>query len=119
MIKTIILAVAAIAVGGALAGCGSDTTTTTTTEKTDSLDVDNMTPVVFANDKGEALCPVMGGAMADTTNLKYEDYDGKRYYFCCDECPAKFHADPAKYADDKVMPKDGGMEMPKDGGTGM
>lgn len=108
MIKLTVLAVAAMALGGILAGCGDTATDTQTTEPVTKLEDNTATPVVFANDKGEALCPVMGGAMADTTSLKYEDYEGKRYYFCCDECPDKFHADPAKYADGKAMP-----DMPK------
>jgi len=111
MIKTTLLAFIAIAAGGILAGCGSEATPAST-NKTDTMDVDNMaTPVVFTNDKGEAQCPVMGGTIADTTGLKFEDYEGKRYFFCCDECPAKFHADPAKYADGKAMPKGEGMGM--------
>ena len=67
------------------------------------------TPVVFSNDKGEALCPVMGAPMASTENLKFQDYEGKRYYFCCGDCPEKFAADPAKYADGKAMPDGGSM----------
>ena len=65
--------------------------------------------MVFANEKGEALCPVMGEPIADTSDAKFEDYEGKRYYFCCGDCPDKFHAEPAKYADGKAMPKDGSM----------
>jgi YHS domain-containing protein len=105
MTKLTILAVAAMALGGVLAGCGDTATDNQTTEPTTKIEGDGATPVVFANEKGEALCPVMGGAIADTTGLKYEDYEGKRYYFCCDECPDQFHADPAKFADGKAMPE--------------
>lgn len=104
MMKLAILAVAAMALGSVLAGCNNTDTDTQTTEPTTKLDEGGATPVVFANDKGEALCPVMGGAIADTSGLKYEDYEGKRYYFCCDECPDQFRADPAKFADGKAMP---------------
>ena len=42
----------------------------------------------------QTTCPVMGGKI----NKKYyEDYQGKRVYFCCPDCPKKFKANPAKY----------------------
>ena len=109
MKKLGLLSIAAFVLGGVIAGC-SDTAATdnNTTEPTSSIDT-GATPVVFANEKGEAMCPVMGAPMADTKDLKFEDYEGKRYYFCCGDCPEKFHADPAKYADGKAMPKDGSM----------
>ena len=33
-----------------------------------------------------------------TKNHKFADYNGRRYFFCCDSCPAAFKADPKKYA---------------------
>ncbi|MDQ2987372.1 MAG: YHS domain-containing protein, partial [Armatimonadota bacterium] len=102
--------IAALALGGILAGCGGEKPADN--EKTDPItktETNGATPAVFSNDKGVAMCPVMGAPMADTASLKFEDYEGKRYYFCCDECPDKFHADPAKYADGKAMPKESSM----------
>jgi YHS domain-containing protein len=44
--------------------------------------------------KKQTVCPIMGGKI----NTKvFADYDGKRVYFCCGGCPAKFKEDPAKY----------------------
>lgn len=40
-------------------------------------------------------CPVEVG-QAVNPNLTVE-YDGKTYAFCCNGCPPKFEADPAKY----------------------
>ena len=42
----------------------------------------------------QALCPVMGNAIDKTI---FVDYQGRRIYFCCRECPDQFRADPAKY----------------------
>lgn len=50
-----------------------------------------------------ATCPVMPGntvvkAEAEEDGL-FRDYNGTRYYFCCDSCGPLWDADPAKYAD--------------------
>ena len=37
--------------------------------------------------------------IADATKKKsYTDYKGRRYFFCCGDCPSAFKANPAKYA---------------------
>ena len=42
----------------------------------------------------QTTCPVMGGPI----NKKiFVDYQGKRVYFCCSDCPAEFNKDPGKY----------------------
>jgi YHS domain-containing protein len=41
-------------------------------------------------------CPVMGGAVDDTTPYKVE-YEGKIVGFCCPNCIGKFNAEPEKY----------------------
>lgn len=44
--------------------------------------------------KPQTMCPVMG----DKIDKKfYADFEGKRVYFCCADCPAEFQKDPAKY----------------------
>lgn len=54
-------------------------------------------------DAGElATCPVMPGstvvkAEAEEDGL-FRDYNGTRYYFCCDACGPMWDADPARYA---------------------
>ncbi|MCE9557544.1 MAG: YHS domain-containing protein [Armatimonadetes bacterium] len=79
-----------------LAGCQSKVEETPApaapaTTKTDL--VDNV------NGEGKLLCPVMN-TVVDSKEAAhgYQDYNGKRYYFCCDKCPSSFKADPAKYA---------------------
>jgi YHS domain-containing protein len=47
-----------------------------------------------ADPKPQALCPVLGG---NVDNKVYVDYQGKRIYFCCKGCDAKFKEDPEKY----------------------
>ena len=43
----------------------------------------------------QATCPVSGKELAEKT--VYVDHEGRRVYFCCEACPDKFTADPAKY----------------------
>ena len=44
--------------------------------------------------KHQTICPVEGGRI----NKKiFVDYEGKRVYFCCNDCPPVFKKDPAKY----------------------
>ena len=60
--------------------------------------------VAFKNEKGQIVCPVMGTVIADQASAaSFQDYEGKRYYFCCLDCPAKFKANPAKYAEGKAI----------------
>lgn len=107
MTKLTVLSVAALLLGGILGGCTeSAPVENNSTEPTSSIEGGT---VVFANDKGEPMCPVMGAPMASTEGLEFQDYEGKRYYFCCGDCPEKFKADPAKYADGKAMPADSKM----------
>jgi YHS domain-containing protein len=54
---------------------------------------------IHQNDDGEVLCPVMGSVVASPeAAVGFQDYEGKRYYFCCGGCPESFKKDPAKYA---------------------
>jgi YHS domain-containing protein len=93
-----------------LTGCSNEAPAETNVNKPlVKADGAEVTPVVFANEKGEALCPVMGDSITDTKDAEFVDFEGKRYYFCCGDCPEKFRADPAKYADGKAMPKEGSM----------
>jgi YHS domain-containing protein len=57
-----------------------------------------MEPVVY-KENGKVVCVVMAGMeIRDTAGMKFQDFEGVRYYFCCDDCPPKFKADPKKYA---------------------
>ncbi len=109
-LPALLAAVLAIAAGG----CGEapSDTKATTTEPTPASgnggqpDVKGeVIPVDFTNDQGKVVCPVMGTAMDDKSKaVGHQDYEGKRYYFCCGDCPSKFEANPAKYSDGKAMP---------------
>ena len=44
--------------------------------------------------KPRTKCPVMGG---DIDKKVYTDYKGRRVYFCCARCNAKFRETPEKY----------------------
>jgi YHS domain-containing protein len=42
----------------------------------------------------QSTCPVSGHAIDKSV---YEDYEGKRVYFCCESCVDKFKEDPDSY----------------------
>ena len=42
----------------------------------------------------QTSCPVMGGKI---NKAIYTEYKGKKVYFCCAGCVAKFKEDPEKY----------------------
>ena len=44
--------------------------------------------------KPQTTCPVTGNPIDKAVHI---DFQGQRIYFCCDQCPAKFKADPEKY----------------------
>lgn len=50
-----------------------------------------------------ATCRVMPGSTVVKADAEAEglvrDYNGKRYYLCCDSCAPMWDADPARYAD--------------------
>lgn len=80
----------------------SDSTSTTAPEQpAPEPGVGNSTtePVAYTNEKGEIVCPVMGTVIESKDKaVGYQDYNGVRYYFCCDGCPEQFKKDPDKYA---------------------
>jgi YHS domain-containing protein len=43
----------------------------------------------------QTMCPVMDGNKIDKN--VFVEYKGKKVYFCCPDCKAKFQADPEKY----------------------
>jgi YHS domain-containing protein len=72
-VMCVALALAAI---GLLAGCGDDGT------------------AQAPKGNAQTVCPVMGGKI---NKQFFADYQGKRVYFCCEDCPETFKKDPAKY----------------------
>jgi len=51
-------------------------------------------PVAATIEKVQILCPVEGRKIDKSV---YVDYQGKRIYFCCADCIAKFNGDQAKF----------------------
>jgi YHS domain-containing protein len=52
---------------------------------------------VQADQTVQTTCPVMTGNPIDKN--VFVMYQGKKVYFCCPACKAKFQADPKKYLD--------------------
>jgi YHS domain-containing protein len=56
----------------------------------------------------EVHCAVMTGKTVKikeaTANKMFQDYNGKRYFFCCPGCPGAFKANPAKFAKNDSIP---------------
>ncbi len=106
--KNWILALLSASALALLVGCGSPSTDSASTS--DSADTKasasapatpagGAEPVAYTNAEGKLLCPVMNSVIASKEDaISYQDYEGKRYYFCCGGCPEKFKAEPAKYA---------------------
>jgi YHS domain-containing protein len=42
-------------------------------------------------------CPVSGHEFVVTADSPHKEYNGKTYYFCCNNCPKAFEANPEKY----------------------
>jgi len=68
----------------------------------------------LAADKGKAqtVCPMSGKPINKEVHV---DQDGKRVYFCCQDCVKEFKADPAKamakLKDEEIMLADAPHEM--------
>jgi YHS domain-containing protein len=60
-------------------------------------------PTAAAKPKAKPMtCSVMPTNKVDvadaTKKHMYADYKGNRYFFCCEDCPKAFKANPAKFA---------------------
>jgi YHS domain-containing protein len=54
---------------------------------------------VYRNAEGKITCPVMNTPIeSEEKAFSHTDYNGKRYYFCCDGCPAVFDKKKDEYA---------------------
>lgn len=93
-----------------LAGCATDTESeeVDTSDSATGITPDSGTlegeviPVAFTDEAGQIVCPVMGTLIESAEKaMDHEDFNDKRYYFCCGECPEKFRADPEMYKDGK------------------
>jgi YHS domain-containing protein len=54
----------------------------------------------------KVVCPVSGETMLKSQAKASYEYEGKTYYFCCDDCKEKFVKDPAKYIGKNAAMKD-------------
>ena len=56
----------------------------------------------------EIACAVMGSHKVNiekaTKAKMFADYKGKRYFFCCEGCPAEFKKNPAKFKNAPSIP---------------
>ena len=55
---------------------------------------DTSSDAVEVKDKFVATCPVSGAAASEETFI---EKDGKKTYFCCDNCAGAYKEDPSKY----------------------
>lgn len=119
MRRLLIALLGAIFLAGTLAlgGCPADsgdggyngengTEETTTTDSATDVGGDTLEgeviPAAFTNDDEQIVCPVMGTVLASADEaIDHEDFNDKRYYFCCEGCPEKFRDDPEHYKDGK------------------
>ena len=67
---------------------------------------------VFADARGEPLCPVMGQVTPMEKATSSTVYEGVTYYFCCDSCAEQFAKAPAEYANGKFLVAEGLMADP-------
>ena len=79
------LSILMLFVGIAVVGCGDGASTSSSSDEA---------PTVQLVKGTQELCPIMGNPIVEDS---YADYDGKRVYFCCPGCDAKFSEDPEKY----------------------
>jgi YHS domain-containing protein len=90
------------------AGCGSEKKPETSGQKdhpavpANQQQVDTKQTMVQGTEsatpeagKGQTFCPVMWGNPINRN--VFSDYGGKRVYFCCTECQAKFKDSPQLY----------------------
>ena len=47
----------------------------------------------------QTMCPVSGKPIAAKNAKAVAEYEGKKVYFCCENCPKAFAADPAKFTE--------------------
>jgi len=60
-----------------------------------------------AEEIAQKACPVMGNPINPDI---YVDHEGRRVYFCCQACVAKFKADPETYLAKLDAPSESGTQ---------
>jgi YHS domain-containing protein len=63
----------------------------------------------------QTMCPVSGKPIAAKNKEAVAEYEGQKVYFCCENCPKAFAADPAKFKDKlpQLADKDQGLPATK------
>jgi len=71
----------------------------------------SMILTAFADQEAEETvkCPVSGKEIKKSESKATYEYEGKTYYFCCENCKEKFLEDPDEYAFQGVDPHEGHM----------
>jgi Cu(I)/Ag(I) efflux system membrane fusion protein len=64
----------------------------------DMKDMTNMPTEAVTADNGQKTCPVLKGNPIDPKI--FVEYQGKKVYFCCNDCKAAFLKNPEKYVAD-------------------
>jgi YHS domain-containing protein len=115
-LRKIILSTAIVIIGLGLAGCKKKEQPVSTPAKTPTMEemtrkaaaaADEMkktatataeevkkTAETMAASMEQTVCPVTGDKIDKNV---FVDYKGKKVYFCCADCKAKFEAEPEKY----------------------
>ncbi|WP_372368019.1 YHS domain-containing protein [Candidatus Uabimicrobium sp. HlEnr_7] len=80
----------------------TDSTETKGNDPQDKQNVENTNSnepaiVEITEEWGNTMCPVMPDDGVDKE--KFVVYEGKKVYFCCNDCIEKFEKDPKKYHD--------------------
>ncbi len=104
--KRVLLVIGIALVGFGLAGCKKKTEPTASAKSpsmentakkatTAAAEDAKKTTAAAAETTEQTMCPVMDGNKIDKN--VFVEYKGKKVYFCCTACKAKFEADPEKY----------------------
>lgn len=71
----------------------------TTTTSTTPTPATGASMANYSDAEGNLICPVKGNKIASAEAATgNQEFEGKKYYFCCQGCPEAFAKDPAKYA---------------------
>jgi YHS domain-containing protein len=109
-VASTLLCIAALAAAFVVAGCSKPQATPGSNPPVSKALPTAAPTATPAATEEMASCPVLGTTMPKSQMIK-EEYKGKTYYLCCQDCVPKFKADPEKYTKNpaKPLPADAGM----------
>jgi YHS domain-containing protein len=61
----------------------------------------------------QKYCPIMTAEEIDPKTSPTVEYQGIRFFLCCDACVSRFQQDPTAYLDPKIVPALAKIELPK------